>query len=828
MDNTEIKDLCLRLMKSEKEEDVVHILREEGYWSDPDVWRDYGDNENNWSIIGSQQSFPDAALVEKLVNSIDARLTKECLLKGINPESGEAPKSIREAVAKFFENNPNSYTAGLITEWTDKKRTEVARGVTISATGAKPPENPCFTIADCGEGQTPSMMPETFLSLNKSNKLRIPFVQGKFNMGGSGVLRFCGSQKLQLILSRRDPQLINGKNKRLEDLHWGFTIVRRERPREKRRSSVCTYLAPVGAKTNPRKGGILHFSSDSMPIFPKVQDPYCVESESGTLIKLYEYDVKGFKTHMFRKGIFSRVNLLFSDVALPIRFHECRAFRGEDRSFETTLTGLKVRLEDDKANNLEDGFPLTCPMRVLGEKMTARIYAFKKDRAKSYRKNEGVLFTVNGQTQGDFSENFFKRKSVGHSYLADSLLVLVDCSELTPTAIEDLFMNSRDRLSGDRLRSEIEKEIEYMLRHNQVLRELRDLRRREQRDARIEDSKPLEDILTSMIKKSHSLSQLFLQGTRISNPFRPLNVQEKEKVFKGEKYPSYFKFKGKEYGSKLIRDSHINVRARINFETDAVNDYFERKIDAGEFQLYKVIEDEKEIYDTYTLNLQNGIATLNLKVTDNSNEGDELHFIAEVTDRTRVIEPFQNHMILNLKEEQQKVNSKKSERRKPPGDKDGVDRETPGGIQLPTITKVYEEPKEGYSSWENLTPPFDKYSALRIKNTGELNEEDESDSGLYDFFINVDNIFLQDEIKSTKKDDEILTACFVYGMTLLGISLIHDDRQRKNGKDKDINWERNEGVDFEKRVEGFSKAIAPVLLPMIENLGALEIEENAA
>ena len=36
--------------------------------------------------------------------------------------------------------------------------------------------------------------------------------------------------------------------------------------------------------------------------------------------------------------------------------HECRsAYGGHDGSFETTLTGLAVRLEDDKAGNLEEG-----------------------------------------------------------------------------------------------------------------------------------------------------------------------------------------------------------------------------------------------------------------------------------------------------------------------------------------------------------------------------------------------------------------------------------------------------------------------------------------
>ena len=65
------------------------------------------------------------------------------------------------------------------------------------ATGQK--SKPCYSILDTGEGQTPEKMPETLLSLGKSNKLRIPFVQGKFNMGGTGVLQFCGEKNIQLI-----------------------------------------------------------------------------------------------------------------------------------------------------------------------------------------------------------------------------------------------------------------------------------------------------------------------------------------------------------------------------------------------------------------------------------------------------------------------------------------------------------------------------------------------------------------------------------------------------------------------------------------------------
>ena len=63
-------------------------------------------------------------------------------------------------------------------------------------------QRPSITIVDDGEGQTPSDMPKTILSLHRGNKNSIPFVQGKFNMGGSGVLEFCGvDHNVELVLS---------------------------------------------------------------------------------------------------------------------------------------------------------------------------------------------------------------------------------------------------------------------------------------------------------------------------------------------------------------------------------------------------------------------------------------------------------------------------------------------------------------------------------------------------------------------------------------------------------------------------------------------------
>ena len=55
-----------------------------------------------FGIVRNQQSNPIAALVEKVTNSIDAVLVRKCFEAGIEPKSSEAPKSMEEAIKKFF------------------------------------------------------------------------------------------------------------------------------------------------------------------------------------------------------------------------------------------------------------------------------------------------------------------------------------------------------------------------------------------------------------------------------------------------------------------------------------------------------------------------------------------------------------------------------------------------------------------------------------------------------------------------------------------------------------------------------------------------------
>ena len=58
------KSLAIELAKCNDENEVVKKLKNSGYWDDYKFWHAYGDNENNYSTIGNQQSKADAALVD--------------------------------------------------------------------------------------------------------------------------------------------------------------------------------------------------------------------------------------------------------------------------------------------------------------------------------------------------------------------------------------------------------------------------------------------------------------------------------------------------------------------------------------------------------------------------------------------------------------------------------------------------------------------------------------------------------------------------------------------------------------------------------------------
>ncbi len=782
----QLQDLCLTLIQCETEQDVIDILKREKYWDRDENWQLFGSDENNYSIIGNQQSKPEAAIVEKIINSVDALLMGECLSREIKPDSDAAPQSIKEALTKYFQ-----IFDGKLTNITPLQRSKLAENIGLVATGQK--TNPNYAIFDTGEGQSPARLHDTILSIRKSNKLRIPFVQGKFNMGGTGVFRFCGEKNIQIVISKRNPAIAQYESDPMRDF-WGFTIIRRDDPSQGARSSNYKYLAPYNQ--------ILFFPAEELPILPSTYpNPYGKGLKWGTYIKFFEYKIgPGLRTNILF-DLYNKLSVLMPHLALPVKLYERRkGYQGN--SFETVLSGLSVRVDEDRSENIEENFPTSGSMTVNGQKMKYSIYAFKKGKHEKFTKDEGIVFTINGQTHGYLSKSFFNRKNVGLNYLADSILVILDCSEIDGRERENLFMNSRDRLSTCPLKTEIENELEDVLKKHPGLSLLKDKRRKEEIETKLSNQQPLTDVLQDILRKSPTLSRLFIQGGKLNSPFSTSGAKQSED-YVGKEFPTIFTL-SKKYRHDNPKQAHLNSKFRVEYKTDVTNNYFDRSKDPGAFKLF-INGNESENKD---INLWNGYAYLNVTL-DNSKVGDLIHFRSEVSDISRA-DPIVEEFFVKVIEPIVKKSGGGGERKKPSSDKPGEETQKPNDYALPNIIEVSKDGRTGHS-WSEQG--FTEGSALAVKG----NEEDG-----YDFFVNIDNIHLLSEIKPAKLSEvEIIQAKYKFGLVLIGLSILHENN-KASAEDTD------EPENIFSSVAKISKAISPVIIPLIDSLGALEAQDIIA
>jgi len=192
------RQLLLDLLAAETEADALAVLTKRGLLIDATRWRKLGSMPNNQSVVHAQQSTAPAALVEKFTNGLDAILMRLCKRAGIDPRGAAAPQGMAKAV--------ETWLGDLSAKTAQEIRALAEETLVLHATGTK--ARPCLSFYDAGEGQLPADFPMTFCSLvygsdEGSYKGAVPFVQGRFNMGGTGVLPFCGdSRKMQLIVSR--------------------------------------------------------------------------------------------------------------------------------------------------------------------------------------------------------------------------------------------------------------------------------------------------------------------------------------------------------------------------------------------------------------------------------------------------------------------------------------------------------------------------------------------------------------------------------------------------------------------------------------------------
>ena len=546
------EDLLKRLLEAQTEQQVHLCLSDAGLLDDG-CWRPYGGRSNNSGSFLNQQASARGALVEKVINSIDAVLMARAFERGDIP-SGRAPASMFEAAARYFD-----IPSGRLAKIDQRQRAAIARdAVQVVLSGNRTSGRPTVTITDQGEGQSPASFPQTFLSLLASNKAPFPFVQGKFNMGSTGAVPFCGpDHNYQLIVSRRHRSAPGS------DRRWGFTIVRR---RYQGRTSEFQYLAPGGE--------VPTFEADAVPIWVE-GDLGRAERESGTLVRLYEYDIKERTAANldFRRMLDRRLYR----IALPVQIVESRPF--PTAPSDAIVAGLGTAFEEDDSGEVEPRFPAPARIRVAGVGwVTITLIPLREgvpvDRWTTA--GESIIFTVNGQAHAFEGRDFIRRRSSGgFRFLAQSLLVEVDCSELDQRTLDDLFMGSRDRMRQNDQRTALLGALADHLQHHKGLRRLND-ERREAAIRKSTASRPeTSELFTKMIKASPAIAALLSGGTIPAPKLRPPPLEP----FSGRRFPTHLQWK--KGGPVQEKRCRIDSFCTLELETDAENDFLSRAVDPG-------------------------------------------------------------------------------------------------------------------------------------------------------------------------------------------------------------------------------------------------------
>ncbi len=601
-------------------------------------WYPLGGDEKFFGVVRGQQSNPIAAIVEKVTNSIDALLMKKCYEWGIDPKSANAPRTMEEALKKFFPNYK---------QWDLQfARRKQAEEIQIVADG--PPRNTSVIIYDNGEGQHPEEFENTFLSLVRGNKIDIHFVQGKYNMGGSGALLFCGKERYQLIGSKRFDN--SGR--------FGFTLMRQRKIgnlQDAKRHSHFEYLK-IG-------GDIPSFESAEMDL--KLFER---KFKTGTIIKLYSYQFpSGYAG--FAQDLHQSLNEFLFEPVLPILTVDKKERYPNNNVLELDSFGLKRRLEEINNDYVDSSFSEEYEDELFGKaKITCYVFKPKlreRDVKKSkevirqrfFRNDMSVMFSMNGQVHGHFTSEFITR-TLKFNLLKDYLLIHVDCTGMKPDFREELFMSDRERLKKGDEASQLRKFLGEKLRKSHLDEINR--RRKESIGLESEDASELIKSFAKNLPKNRELFRLLEHTLKLEQYKDKEKTPEKnrhkkhkeEKPFQPKRFPSMFRFQKNRDGTNVV-SVPLNGEKTLLFATDVENDYFDRTEEPGNLQLgllhIKRSEygggnkpgDEKEI--SKLLNVvksspQNGLIKVAMNPTKEVRVGDDLEVKISLDGRGEIFE----------------------------------------------------------------------------------------------------------------------------------------------------------------------------------------------
>jgi len=765
------RELWLRLLYANSEDEVSTIVNSDMGMKNPTNWQPLDDRDTNFNVVTNQSSNGGKAATELITNMVDAMLIKQCLIKKIDPKSDKAPKTMYAAVDKFIQQLSGGKIINADEGWLRKFSSE---NLVIGVVGSRAKrQRPCYLFCDNGEGQHPDKFPDTFLSLSAKNKSEIPFVQGKYNMGSSGVLNFCGKFWYKLIISRRYDK--TGE--------WGWTLIRRNTSG----MGYAEYYAPSKVIQTAGKNSIFPFQTGKGDMFRDFS------LETGTVIKLYEYHT-GARQEGFRasREVFNE-NLV--ETILPFRIMDFRwhpdPARGGLRSLgidERPLYGMEFLLAkthsedklpaDDTAKEIEaeednEEYRIT-PISTASDPSLGKIIVtaikLKKDSTESWAKHSRnrVFHHVNGQVQFKNTRGFLSQCKL--DALKDRVVIFVDASNLKDDAHHRIWKGDRESIIENSQGEAYKSFVKSLIAKSEDLKELNHQIAKEELDSVAKDS--ARDLVKELVTRDKNFA-LLLDG-KTPDVVGPPKSEPKPQQPRGDlKYsPTYVKLKT---GQREF-ETPSNKPRTILCDTNARDDFFTRSDNRGQ-----IILDEDAPAEMLRIEGRLNNGDLRITITPDyavSQVGDSFKFKIGLIDGAMTLPVYTDEITIRIVPEVKTPT-------KPPSPS-----KTPS-VGLPPYRLLTKDGRDidGVATlkWEDTQKPnFNEKDGGYVDNLG--NEEKI-------YRINYDNASFQAYFRSKKTDVAKRTAKekFILGMRLLMLGLeqaLNPDPHQERSKMDDDDYRR--------------------------------------
>lgn len=814
------RDIAYALIGADSEADVQDIIMSDPFMRDPKNWRPLDNRETNFNVTSNQASDGGKALTELMTNMVDAVLMKHAYQKGINPKGPKAPKTMYEAVDKLV--TPLHGGKLIHLDQKDPWLTDFAKkNLIIGVTGAKNKKEglPCYTFVDNGEGQEPEDFKRTFLSLSEGNKKSIPFVQGKYNMGSSGVLGYCGLRWFKLIVSRR----FDGKSP------WGLTLMRK---RPGGGMPVAEYFVLPD-------GTIPSFDDDMIYPFTKKNgkryDGVCLST--GTIIKLYDYQI-GAKYMGFR-GSREAMNENLVETILPFRIMDFRwtpdPKRGGDRAEGIDTRGfcgmefLLLRTQKsgetgtkDETETEEDDDEYAGVDEAVG---TGRIAVDNIEHptlgkiditAIPLKQNlpgwlaHRVFHSVNGQVQFKQTRGYVSQ-SCGFPALKDRVVIIVDASNLTFEAHNDVWKGDREFIRNTIVGELYKETVTQAIRQSKALKKLQEEIAKEEMEHTVKSER--NDLFQALVNEDPDLAALLsdqeptLYLPSSGGSGKTDKDKGKDERFKGKYSPTRLKIeeKTKTNGIRIP----INRTRPIAAETDAENGYLQRPDNRGRI----LIDDNVRECFGIRAQLVDGRLTIYLEpLQDTLKVGDKFRVTLGLQDDS-MPQPVTDTFTIYVDEEEEKQKKKKKKKKDEDDKKYGDQGDKPGEGE--------PKPTHGLPPFRLLTKDGRPVGKLHSK--AWPNGFNEYDGGYVEdldgknviCFINYDNVYHQRaRIKQREGiSREVVTEKYILGMRILMLGFERSMRALTETMDKDKLGEFNDEC---RRIS--ARGAAATVLALTESL----------